>query len=99
VYGNSSSSYGVFGFSSTGTGIVGQCGAGGQAGYFLGDVLVQGNHTVIGGSKSAAVPFGDGSYRRLYAVEAPESWFEDYGEARRSMAGRASRSLPTSRRP
>jgi hypothetical protein len=82
VYGNSSSSYGVFGFSTSGTGIVGQCGPGGRAGFFQGDVVVQGNHTVIGGSKSAAVPFGDGSYRRLYAVEAPESWFEDFGTGR-----------------
>jgi hypothetical protein len=93
VYGNSSSSYGVFGFSSTGTGIVGQSGPGGRAGFFQGDVVVQGNHTVIGGSKSAAVPFGDGSYRRLYAVEAPESWFEDFGEAR-IVNGRASVPIP-----
>jgi hypothetical protein len=39
------------------------------------------------------VPFGDGSYRRLYAVEAPESWFEDFGEAR-LVNGRASVPIP-----
>ena len=31
------------------------------------------------GAKSAAVPHPDGSHRRLYCVESPESWFEDFG--------------------
>jgi hypothetical protein len=26
-----------------------------------------------------AVSFPDGSHRRLYSVESPESWFEDFG--------------------
>src|SRR5579884_1630041 len=30
---------------------------------------------------SAAVPYPDGSYRVLYSVESPESWFEDFGHA------------------
>jgi len=34
---------------------------------------------VIGGPKSAAVPHPDGTLRRLYCVESPESWFEDFG--------------------
>ena len=34
------------------------------------------------GAKCAAVPFPDGSLRRLYSLESPESWFEDFGEAR-----------------
>ena len=42
-------------------------------------MLVNGNFTAIGGSKSAAVPHPDGSHRRLYCVESPESWFEDFG--------------------
>lgn len=41
---------------------------------------VDGDLTVYG-SKAAAVPHPDGSHRRLYAVESPESWFEDLGEA------------------
>jgi hypothetical protein len=41
---------------------------------------VDGNLTVYG-SKAAAVPHPDGSIRRLYAVESPESWFDDFGEA------------------
>ncbi len=32
------------------------------------------------GTKSAAVPHPDGSHRLLYCVEAPEAWFEDFGE-------------------
>ena len=36
--------------------------------------------TVVGGAKSAAVPHPDGTHRRLYCVESPESWFEDFGK-------------------
>ncbi len=60
----------------------------GWAGSFIGPVfcggeliVFEGNFTVIGGAKSAAAPHPDGSYRRLYATESPESWFEDFGEA------------------
>ncbi len=49
------------------------------AGYFEGDVIITGNQSVLG-AKSAAVSFADGSLRRLYSVESPESWFEDFGE-------------------
>jgi len=28
----------------------------------------------------AAVPHPDGSHRRLYCLESPESWFEDFGK-------------------
>jgi len=34
------------------------------------------------GKKSAVVPTIDGRLVALYAVEAPENWFEDYGSAR-----------------
>jgi hypothetical protein len=34
---------------------------------------------VVNGTKSAAVPFPDGSRRLLYTMESPESWFEDFG--------------------
>jgi hypothetical protein len=43
-----------------------------------GNVFVNGSFTV-GGKKSLAVPFPDGSHRRLYCVESPENWFEDLG--------------------
>jgi hypothetical protein len=47
-----------------------------------GPLTVRGNLEVIGGTKSAAVAHPDGSRRLLYAVESPESWFEDFGEGK-----------------
>jgi hypothetical protein len=52
----------------------------GQAGNFSGPVGIEGDLTVFG-AKSAAVRHHDGSYRKLYSVESPDSWFEDFGEA------------------
>ena len=49
------------------------------AGYFIGQVIINGNYTATG-TKSAAVPHPDGSHRLLYCVESPEAWFEDFGE-------------------
>src|ERR1700694_3608198 len=54
--------------------------AGAYAGAFYGPVAVSGAFTVFGGPTSAAVPHPDGSHRRLYCMESPESWFEDFGE-------------------
>jgi hypothetical protein len=55
----------------------------GYAGIFNGPVAVNGPLTVYGQSyKSAAVPHPDGSHRRLYCLETPESLFEDVGRAR-----------------
>jgi hypothetical protein len=51
----------------------------GYAGEFFGDVNITGNFTVMAGAKSVAVPFPDGSHRRLYCMESPENWFEDFG--------------------
>jgi hypothetical protein len=53
----------------------------GFAGHFDGRVHVNGNLTVSG-TKSAAVRVADGSLRLLYAIESPESWFEDFGFGR-----------------
>jgi hypothetical protein len=50
------------------------------AGHFRGRVYVNGDLDVSG-AKGAAVPFPDGTRRRLYSLESPESWFEDFGEA------------------
>ena len=71
--------YGIYG----GTAV-----AGGYAGGFGGPVLVVGDFTATGGAKSAAVPHPDGTHRRLYCMESPESLFEDFGEAR-LVGGRA----------
>jgi len=70
-------SAGVVGFSNEGFGVGGVSDTG-FAGVFDGDVFVRKSLTVIA-AKSAAVPHPDGSHRRLYALESPESWFEDFG--------------------
>jgi hypothetical protein len=69
---------GVLGGSETGIGVGGRSHSG-WAGYFEGNVIVQGNLYVTG-QKSAAVPHPDGSLRSLYCLESPESYFEDFGE-------------------
>jgi hypothetical protein len=62
------------------------------AGWFYGDVVVVGTLRVTGGlavtgAKSAVVRCPDGRQRALYAIEAPESWFEDVGEAQLRRGG------------
>ncbi len=54
----------------------------GFAGVFLGAVVTWGPLVNYGGPKSAAVRHPDGSDRLLYCMESPESWFEDFGEAK-----------------
>jgi len=73
--------YGVRGASPSGFGVFGKC-PNGYAGYFEGDVLIKGNLTKTGIGSSVAVRFPDRSFRRLYSIESPESWFEDFGEGR-----------------
>jgi hypothetical protein len=82
--------FAIYGLSAKGHGLVGATAAAGAAAVvgatngvagayaaaFYGPVIVSGNFTVVGGAKSAAVPHPDGSHRRLYCVESPESWFE-----------------------
>jgi hypothetical protein len=86
--------FGIYGISLRGHGLVGATGtaggsavvgasngvAGAYAGVFYGPVTVVGDFTVVGGAKSAAVAHPDGSHRRLYCIESPESWFEDFGK-------------------
>jgi hypothetical protein len=85
--------FGIYGISANGHGLVGATAAAGgaavvgasngvagaYAGAFYGSVVVSGAFTVFG-AKSAAVPHPDGSHRRLYCLESPESWFEDFGK-------------------
>jgi hypothetical protein len=84
--------FAIYGLSANGHGLVGATAAAGAAavvgasngvagayaGVFYGPVVVGGTFTVFG-AKSAAVPHPDGSHRRLYCMESPESWFEDFG--------------------
>ncbi|HEY7059687.1 MAG TPA: hypothetical protein VH458_24295 [Vicinamibacterales bacterium] len=85
VYGLSTKGHGLVGATATagGAAVVGATNgvAGAYAGAFYGPVIVGGALTVVGGPKSAAVSHPDGSHRRLYCMESPESWFEDFGEA------------------
>ena len=85
IYGVSMCGHGVVGVTTAAgaAGIVGATNgvAGTAAGAFFGDVFVRGSLTVAGGAKSAAVPHPDGTHRRLYCMESPESWFEDFGQA------------------
>ncbi len=46
-------------------------------------VMVNGDFMCTG-SKSAAVQLPDKSWKRLYAVESPENWFEDFGSGQLS---------------
>ncbi|MHB8645459.1 MAG: autotransporter outer membrane beta-barrel domain-containing protein [Thermomicrobiales bacterium] len=81
-YGQSSGYGGVYGVGNVAgsVGIYGDVISGAWAGYFRGAVHVQGDYSVSG-TKSALVPFPDGSHRLLYSMESPEAWFEDFGEA------------------
>jgi len=81
VIGLGNSGFGAAGLSTSGTGIFGSSKTG-LAGHFKGPVMIEGDVTIVGGTKSAAVPHPDGSHRQLYCMESPESWFEDFGEAR-----------------
>ena len=82
VIGLANSGVGVAGMSTSGTGVFGSSTSKtGLAGHFKGAVMIEGDLTVIGGIKSAAVPHPDGSHRQLYCMESPESWFEDFGVA------------------
>jgi hypothetical protein len=90
--------FGVYGLSANGHGLVGATAAAGAAAVvgatngvagayaaaFYGRVIIGGDFTVVNGAKSAAVSHPDGSHRRLYCMESPESWFEDFGTGRLS---------------
>jgi hypothetical protein len=92
--------FGAYGFSLKGHGLVGATGtaggaalvgasngiAGAYAAAFYGPVVITGDLAVVG-AKSAAVPFPDGVHRRVYCVESPESWFEDFGKAQLVLGG------------
>jgi len=80
---------GVVGYAGPGgTGVVGWDDWSGDpnssfAGVFNGKVWAQslfvGADFSVVGPKSAVVPFPDGTQRRLYCMESPECWFEDFG--------------------
>jgi hypothetical protein len=66
-----------------GIGLIGRApgSAGPWAGVFYGDLAVNGALQVYGAPKNAVIKHPtDGTYRALYCMESPESWFEDVGE-------------------
>ena len=71
VAGNSSSGWGVYGTSSTGTGVYGTSSTGTA-------IYASGNFTATG-TKAATVKLNNGSQVELYAEEAAEVYFTDYG--------------------
>jgi hypothetical protein len=52
------------------------------AARFRPGLSVTGNLTVFSGTKQGAVALDNGEHAALYAMESPESWFEDFGSAR-----------------
>jgi hypothetical protein len=84
VKGTAQSGIGVLASSDSGVALGALGGSKGvPAGVFVGGVVVFGNQ-VVTGTKSAALAQADGSHRLLYCMESPESWFEDFGEAKLS---------------
>jgi hypothetical protein len=89
VWGSANTNYGVLGESVSNAGVVGRStdsvgveaiSTNSFAGHFIGPVHIDGNLTGTG-VKGAVVQHPDGSHRLLCAVESPESWFEDFGDA------------------
>jgi hypothetical protein len=85
VFGEATAQPGVKGTSVSSVGVLGVT-TSGLAGQFNGPVVTNGNLNVNGdftatGIKSAAVRSDSGSLVRLYCMESPESYFEDFGEA------------------
>jgi len=100
VYGGSTSQDGVVGYSANGNGVSGSTDSlASSGGAFLGpptggQALVAGTSELAcwfdngnmgcTGNKSAVVPVAGDRWVRLFAVESPDNWFEDFGEGRLS---------------
>lgn len=75
----------VYGVANAGSAIYGSS-SGGNAGAFSGPVVVTGPVSITGnfsatGTKSAVVPHPDGTHRKVFCMESPISYFEDFGQA------------------
>jgi hypothetical protein len=79
AYGSSQTGVGLYGFTNNGIGINGISVGNGYAGFFNGPVFIAGSMTATG-AKSAAVKTKSG-LSRVYRLECPESWFEDFGSS------------------
>ena len=81
VIARSESGLGVSASSQTSIGLFAGTRTGRAAAVFEGNVIIAGDLTVTG-TKHAAVPRAGGAHTLLYCLESPESWLEDFGEAR-----------------
>jgi hypothetical protein len=79
AYGSSQTGTGLFGYANNGIAIHGMLAGSGYAGYFSGPLYINGSITATG-AKSAAVKT-KGGLSRVYSLESPESWFEDFGSS------------------
>ena len=78
----SDTSSGVWGTNGlSGPGVRGTAFGSGLAGLFEGTVNITGDLTVVG-VKNAVVETATFGKRKLYALESPENWFEDFGHAK-----------------
>jgi len=82
-----SAGYGVAGLSHGSAGVVGFDDEGGFGAIVYPQLYVEGD-LIVTGVKNAAVKTPDGGHALVYAVESPENWFEDFGEAK-LVRGRA----------
>ncbi len=97
IYGFTDAGVGVRGEATTNLGLAGQfVGAVSVNGNIaIGGVatvnsnLSVGGNLVVTGTKSAAVPDANGNHRLVFCVEAPESWFQDFGSETLPAGGRA----------
>ena len=81
IIARSESGLGVSASSQTNIGLFAGTRTGRAAAVFQGNVIIAGDLTVTG-TKHAAVPRAGGAHTLLYCLESPESWLEDFGEAR-----------------
>ncbi len=80
VIGTSNALIGVLGFSNN-VGVAGRTtNPNSFAGFFAGNVIVNG--TLTANVKNGVVAFPDGTQRVLHCMESPEHWFEDFGTAK-----------------
>lgn len=81
IMARSESGLGVSASSRTNIGLFAGTQTGAAAAVFEGKVIIAGDLFVTG-NKHAAVPRAGGAHTLLYCLESPESWLEDFGEAR-----------------
>jgi len=83
IVGISTSSHGLYGStnSASSAGVVAENLAGGNGLHVTGNAFIAGNLQVTG-AKNAVIKMPDGTEGVVYCQEAPEPYFEDFGEAR-----------------